>query len=144
MNKYLVIILIFLFLSFKIKEKNAPNIVKLVNKEYSTKIKNGTILLIYNGICRGGLCGSKLNKYLLNNIPTNTSDSIYFLLVNYEKDLIDTLNLYQKSRILYTNSNTLNRYSIYEQESTAVRIKKNKITHSTKIYQGINFNKWIF
>ena len=117
MNKYLVIILIFLFLSFKIKEKNAPNIVKLVNKEYSTKIKNGTILLIYNGICRGGLCGSKLNKYLLNNIPTNTSDSIYFLLVNYEKDLIDTLNLYQKSRILYTNSNTLNRYSIYEQES---------------------------
>ena len=117
MNKYLVIILIFLFLSFKIKEKNAPNIVQLVNKEYSTKIKNGTILLIYNGICRGGLCGSKLNKYLLNNIPTNTSDSIYFLLVNYEKDLIDTLNLYQKSRILYTNSNTLNRYSIYEQES---------------------------
>ena len=144
MNKYLVVILIFLFLSFKIKEKNAPNIVKLVKKEYGTTIKNGTVILIYNGVCKGGLCGSKLNKYLIQNIPTNTKDSIYFLVLNYEKDLMDTLNIYNKSRILYTTYNTLNKYSIYEQESTAIKIKNNKITHSTKIYQGIHFNKWNF
>lgn len=142
MNK--IYIIAFIALSFTLKEKNAPNIRRLIQSEYKTTIENGSIIMIYNGLCKGGLCGSKLNKFLLDNITISNKDSIYFLVLNYEKNLIDTLQRYNKSRIIYTNNSALNKFSIYEQESTAIRIKNNEITHSTKIYQGIRFNKWSF
>jgi hypothetical protein len=144
MIKVLTLVFVFILFSFGNKNNNYKAIVNMVTQEFKINIENSTVILINNRICKGNFCGSNLNKYLIKNIPRNTTDSIYFLIAYNDMNLIDTLNRYSKGRIISFNNNILYKYGIYVHEYIGVRLKNNKIKKSTNIYESTRFNKWDF
>lgn len=144
MIKVVAFFFVFISFSFGKKNNNYVAIVTMVKQEFKINIENSTIILINNRICKGNFCGSNLNKYLIKNIPTTTSDSIYFLIAYNDLNLIDTLNKYNKGRIISFNNNILYKYGIYVHEYIGIRVKNNKIKKSINIYESTLFNKWNF
>jgi hypothetical protein len=113
----------------------------MMEKEFGMTISNGTIIIINNGTCNG-LCGSKLNKFLIKEIPLHTKDSLFFLITNNEISLIDTLDLFSNKRIIKSNFSTLNKYGIYDSYHYAIRIKNKKTFKSDIINKKSSFKYW--
>jgi hypothetical protein len=142
MNKIYIIFFIFILLSFNRRENYPNKIKKLLINEYKIDVKNGSVILINNGICNG-LCGSHLNRFLIQKIKNN-KDSIFFITTFDDNNLLDTLKHFSKIKIINSNFSTLNKYDIYESNHMAIKFQNFKPQQFTKIFKNTNFKNWNF
>jgi len=131
--------------SFSKRSKNNQDYYETIDflkDEYKIVPKNATVFLINNGVCKGGFCGHKLNKFLIENVPQHTQDTLIFLVGLLDKNFKDTIQLYSNTVVKVYDRNALHKHGVYSQTYRAIKIKNYKIHKKQILNQHAKFKNW--